>query len=209
MLRKKGRRRACPLFRRRCGKRGAPSRQDVEAAKKDRREVPVPFFTRGGDFVAELGRGDGVLGVSAVGRVAREAGRLAEVFLPPGAELALAAGVPQPGDAHSLAEFKPRLRNRKRRRGMRSRKRWPEFVHVPTIWWPGMTGIFACGRSPSITCRSVRQTAQQRTRIRTSPGPGSGVGTSAHSSGADSTGAIRRNNMAFMAFSNVGSVCRP
>ena len=66
-----------------------------------------------------------------------------------------------------------------------------------------MIGIFSCGKSPSITCRSVRQMAQQRTRIRTSPGPGSGVGKSAISNGAESIGAMRRNSMAFMAAGNL------
>src|SRR5438128_2536536 len=46
-----------------------------------------------------------------------------------------------------------------------------------------MRGSLGLGRSPSATCRSVRQTPQARTVTSTWPGPGSGRGTSAARSG--------------------------
>ena len=54
----------------------------------------------------------------------------------------------------------------------------------PTIWWPGTSGSFGSGSSPSTTWRSVRQTPQADTRRRTWPGPGSGTGTSSSRSGS-------------------------
>src|SRR5581483_8405724 len=47
----------------------------------------------------------------------------------------------------------------------------------------GTTAGLGCGRSPSTTCRSVRQTPQARTRSRSWPGPGSGTGRSVGRSG--------------------------
>src|SRR5262245_34418300 len=49
-----------------------------------------------------------------------------------------------------------------------------------------VTGV----RSPSTTCKSVRQVAQQWTRTSTSPGPGSGSGTVRISRGASPIGAM-------------------
>jgi hypothetical protein len=55
---------------------------------------------------------------------------------------------------------------------------------MPTIWWPGTSGSFACVSSPSTMCRSVRQTAQASTRRSSSPAAGSGTGSSARRSGS-------------------------
>src|SRR5579862_3937607 len=52
-----------------------------------------------------------------------------------------------------------------------------------------MSGDLRGGNSPSITCKSVRQTPQHRTRMSTSPGPGCGGGTSSKRSGCVSIGA--------------------
>ena len=60
---------------------------------------------------------------------------------------------------------------------------------APTTWWPGITGSFRAGNSPSTTCRSVRQTPQARTRISTSFAEGSGTVGSARARGRLSTGA--------------------
>jgi len=51
----------------------------------------------------------------------------------------------------------------------------PSAATLPTISWPGTSGSFGSDRSPSTTCRSVRQTAQAWTRISTWPGPGDGT----------------------------------
>src|SRR5438445_1126182 len=50
--------------------------------------------------------------------------------------------------------------------------------------WPGTSGSFGFGSSPSTMWRSVRQTAQVDTRSRTWPGPGSGTGSSSSRSGS-------------------------
>src|ERR1041384_5923279 len=47
-----------------------------------------------------------------------------------------------------------------------------------------MMGSFGFGKSPSTTCKSVRQTPQAPTLTRISPAPGSGVASSINSSGA-------------------------
>src|ERR1035438_4275053 len=52
--------------------------------------------------------------------------------------------------------------------------------------------------SPSITCRSVRQTAHAFTRTSTCPSPGSGFGTSVNSSGLVSMRAGERRMQAFI-----------
>ena len=48
----------------------------------------------------------------------------------------------------------------------------------PTTSWPGTTPWRCGGSSPSITCRSVRQTPQARTLTSSSPTPGAGTGRS-------------------------------
>ena len=58
-----------------------------------------------GQLIDKRLRRDGVFGVSAVGVIAGEAGRVAEVFLAPRAEAAVAARVAQPRHAHSLANL--------------------------------------------------------------------------------------------------------
>src|SRR5580700_10319846 len=54
--------------------------------------------------------------------------------------------------------------------------------------WPGVTCSRCTGRSPSLTCRSVRHTAQARTRTSSSPGAGAGTGFSTYLSGLVSIG---------------------
>src|SRR2546422_1962906 len=52
----------------------------------------------------------------------------------------------------------------------------------PTISWPGTKGSLGFVNSPSITCRSVLQSAHALTWMRTSPSAGAGSGTSVSSS---------------------------
>ena len=54
----------------------------------------------------------------------------------------------------------------------------PARATSPTISWPGTSGNFGSGSSPSTTCRSVRHTAQALTFTRIWPAPGSGTGSS-------------------------------
>src|SRR4051794_22785509 len=54
---------------------------------------------------------------------------------------------------------------------------------MPTIWWPGISGRWPAGTSPSRRCRSVRQTPHAWTRTLTWPGPATGSATSAGRSG--------------------------
>src|SRR5258707_6760205 len=61
-----------------------------------------------------------------------------------------------------------------------------------------MTGDLFGGRSPSTTCRSVRQTPQTSTRTSISPGPGSGFGSSPIARGLVSTFAGVRRKQAFI-----------
>ncbi len=75
-----------------------------------------------GQRINEIGRRNGILGVSAVGVVAGEAGRFAKVFLPFHAETALAARVPQPRRAHPLTQTELRFF------ALPIRKRRPELV---------------------------------------------------------------------------------
>jgi len=104
---------------------GPAERSSKYVAAARQRSAALDVAERLGQFIDEIGRRDGVLGVSAVGVIAGELGRLAEIFLSLGAEAALAARVAQPGDAHPPANLQ-RLRNRKRL--MRSRKRRTQLV---------------------------------------------------------------------------------
>src|SRR5262249_12410514 len=72
----------------------------------------------------------------------------------------------------------------------------PSRSTTPTTWWPGTRGRRWAGRSPSMTCRSVRQIADARTRTRISPDPGSGSASWMHSRGRESIGPWRRRTMA-------------
>ncbi len=54
---------------------------------------------------------------------------------------------------------------------------FPHSTTRPTTSWPSTNGSFALGRSPSATCRSVRQTAQAHTRTKIWLGPGLGLDT--------------------------------
>src|SRR6476646_6917585 len=60
----------------------------------------------------------------------------------------------------------------------------PNAATLPTISWPGMSGSFEFGSSPSTTCRSVRQTPQAATSSNISRAAGTGVGRSRMRSGA-------------------------
>ena len=64
----------------------------------------------------------------------------------------------------------------------------PRASTLPITSWPGVIPGVCTGRSPSATCRSVRQTPQVSTRISTSPAPGSGTARSARRSGPLSIG---------------------
>ena len=121
---------------------------------------------------AEALVGDRQLGVAAVDVVAGEAGAVAEVLAARAAVAALAAGPAQPGHADPVAAAAKRSRPR------------PTSTTVPTIWWPGTSGSFGSSSSPSTMCRSVRQTPQAPTEIRTWPAPGRGSGSSAGRSGS-------------------------
>ena len=88
----------------------------------------------------------------------------------------------------------------------------PTRCPTSRIWQPGPQSIddphhlmadndraLVRGRSPSITCRSVRQTAQQRTRTRTSPSCGWGSGTSAESKRRQAMSPLSSSTIAFIA----------
>src|SRR5262245_59345077 len=60
-----------------------------------------------------------------------------------------------------------------------STRRRPGWTTRPTTWWPGTSGSFGSGSSPSTTWRSVRQTPQASTATSTWPSPGSGAGSTA------------------------------
>ena len=117
-----------------------------------------------GDREAEALVGDRQLGVAAVDVVAGEAGAVAEVLAAAAAVAALAAGPAEPGDADPVAD----------REALRALA--PRPTTVPTIWWPGTSGSFGSVSSPSTMWRSVRQTPQAATEIRTWPGARLGVG---------------------------------
>src|SRR6185312_852716 len=59
----------------------------------------------------------------------------------------------------------------------------PSASTMPTISWPGTSGSFGFGNSPSTTCKSVRQTPHASMRTRTWPGPGTRSGRSSSTSG--------------------------
>ena len=82
----------------------APPQRPIADNARTQQRGRLDVAERLGQRVDEIGRRHGILGVAAVGVIAGEAGRLAEVLLSPGAEAALAAGVPQPGHAHPLAQ---------------------------------------------------------------------------------------------------------
>src|SRR5215469_15986687 len=64
--------------------------------------------------------------------------------------------------------------------------------------WPGVTCSRCTGRSPSLTCRPVRQTAQTRTWTSSSPGAGAGTGFSTYLSGPVSIGPGSLTTQAFI-----------
>src|SRR6266508_2412476 len=72
----------------------------------------------------------------------------------------------------------------------------PSASTTPTAWCPGTTGRRGRSRSPSTTCRSVRQHPHAETRTRTSPGAGSGSGRSSSTSGRSPIGAGPASTMA-------------
>ena len=151
---------------------------------QERRRLHVAEGRR--EFVGEVFRHYGVLGVAAVGMVAGEAGLLAQVLPPRRAEPAPPARPPQPGHADPLA-------------GTEAVAAGPQNVDRAHDLVARYDGHFLPRRSPSTTCRSVRQTPQQQTFSRTSPAAGSGSATSTNRSGADSIGRGSSSSMAFMA----------
>src|SRR3990170_934990 len=72
----------------------------------------------------------------------------------------------------------------------------PRASTNPTIWWPGMTGRFGGGSSPSTSWRSVWQRPHALISSRTSSGPGIGAGRSTASRGSRSTGPGARRSIA-------------
>ena len=64
----------------------------------------------------------------------------------------------------------------------------PMAATSPTTSWPGTTPTRCTGRSPSVTCRSVRHTPQASTRTSSSSDAGAGTGSSAGCSGRPVTG---------------------
>ena len=103
----------------------------------------------------------GEFGVSAVGVPAGVARFGAEVLLAADAEFAVPTGVPQPRDADAVTD-----------RELVARVGPGLPTTSPTTSWPGITPGRCTGRSPSVTCRSVRHTPQARTATRSSPGAG-------------------------------------
>jgi hypothetical protein len=102
----------------------------------------------------------------------REASAVAEVLASRAAVAALAAGPAQPGHTNSL----PRL---KALRPPRHHRPQCQRSGVPA---PG--GSFGLSSSRSTMCRSVRQTPQALSEIRTCPAPGRGSASSAGSKGS-------------------------
>src|ERR1700761_6523746 len=68
----------------------------------------------------------------------------------------------------------------------------PTCTTSPTTSWPGVTRSRCTGRSPSVTCRSVRHTPHARTATNSSAGPGSGRSTVTRSNGPLRIGPGRR-----------------
>src|SRR5580698_9380578 len=81
----------------------------------------------------------------------------------------------------------------------------PPSTTSPTIWWPGMRWGRMGGRSPSMMCRSVRQTPQANTRRRTYPEMSLGRGTS---STVRMGGAVRRKELKTAAFTGLLDRCK-
>ena len=106
--------------------------------------------------VGEILAHDRVLGVSAVMILSGEAGVGAEVFVAAPAIDAGAAGLAQPRDSDPLA-------------GLETIRAGTASLNHADHLMPGTIRGWRGGRSPSLTCRSVRQTPQTSTRTRTSP----------------------------------------
>ncbi len=103
--------------------------------------------------------GDGELGVAAVELVAGEAGAVAQIL----AAVAAIRHTPQVQPSQGTPTRSPTCE---------ASAALALVDDGPTISWPGTSGSFGSGSSPSTTCRSVRQTAQAPTAISTCPGPG-------------------------------------
>ena len=129
-----------------------------------------PVVETGGQRVDELRARPDDLGEAAVHGPAGELGSLAQVLAARPAEPTHAAGPVQPGHPHPGAGRHPVTPG-------------PSATTSPTTWWPGTIGVRRGGRSPSTTCRSVRQMPQARTCTSTSPGPGTGGSTSSRRRG--------------------------
>src|SRR6516165_1457395 len=72
----------------------------------------------------------------------------------------------------------------------------PIWTTSPTTSWPGVTRSRCTGRSPSVTCRSVRHTPHARTATSNSDGSGRGTSVVTCSSGPVSIGPGRRTRHA-------------
>ena len=144
-------------------RRRAAVADDARAQQRRRFEV---VERPAGSRTANVLRHRDVVGVPAVDGPSGEVGGDAEVLLSATAELADAARVMEPGDADPVAD-REALATRRRARRPRRRP-------------GGRARSAACGssRSPSTTCRSVRQQPHACTRTRTSSGAGSGTARS-------------------------------
>ena len=155
---------------RRAAARGTRSRPRTAAARPRDRRAPSGSCDR-----EVLGHRERV-GVPAVDGPPGEVGGFAEVLLAP----------------HGRTRRRRRCgATTARRPGRRARRRShpsPSASTVPTTWWPGMTGRRGSSRSPSTTCRSVRQHPHAVHRApapRPDAGSGTGRSTSVERSGRD------------------------
>ena len=145
------------------GGAGQPPRAKADqAGAQQRRGVRVVVAAGQGE--AEALVGDRVFGEAAVAVVAGEDRVVAKVLAVHGAVAAVAAGLAEPGDADALADGEVL--------GLRARA--PPRCPPPRA--PARRRRGAAGSSPSMMCRSVRQTPQASTRTSTSWPCGCGTG---------------------------------
>jgi len=140
-----------------------------------------------GHAIGEPGRRRDLGRKPAVGCPAGEISRSAQILAPAATETAGAAGAVQPGHAHPLPEAK--LGHARAQLGHPGPP--PGALESPDCAGPG--------KSPSTTCKSVRQIAQVETAMRTSSAARTGEGISRKCSGWVVTGAGADRTQACMA----------
>ena len=127
---------------------------------------------RVGDLSDVGGVRGGVFGVGAVPAVAGVDLLLAQRLPPVDAVLADPAGLAEPRHRDPVADLR------------RARRPAPTCSTIPTPSWPGMNGgVGLTGQSPWAAWMSVWHRPEVSTLTRTSPGPGTGFGTSSTLSG--------------------------